>query len=448
MECLSEFFDIESLKLHVGEKVKVRAWVHNIRTFPKHSFIIIRDGVFDKSKVQIYAKKNLLPENLTVESYISVIGTVQELPEGKYSYQPFEIFADQIEVLSLAQGDFSSKCPDNAGVEIQLSLRHLYLRSDRFAAITKLRSLFLRAIRSYFDDSGCTEIVPPCFVGNQCEGGATLFKLDHVGQPAYLTQSSQFYLEYAVPAVGDCYCIYPSFRAENSQTRRHLTEFLHAEAEWRDVLTMADHVKKLRDMMIGILVNFLQLDEDQGRLLKQLGRLYEVEKLLEMVKEGIVMTHKEAIEYCREHNIYKDEESKSHFYLIDDIPEAQERKMIDQIGKVVFLVRFPAHFKSFYMKSCEDDPTYVEGCDVEVPGVGEIIGSGIRVSDPDELIERIKQKGLKEDEYTEYIDMRRYGHGQTSGMGMGVDRMLTWLLGAFSIRDVVTFPRYPGRLTP
>lgn len=439
-----EVSDIKSLKSHIGEKVSIRGWIDKIQTFPKHSFIVLRDG---KNKIQVFAKKQLLPEVLTAESYIQVKGTVQKLPEGKYSYQPFEIVADKVEVISLAQGDFSSRCPDNAGIEIQLGQRHLYLRNDKFTTITKLRALFLRAIRAYFDNSGCIEIVPPCFVGNQCEGGATLFKLDHVGQPAYLTQSSQFYLEYALPSVGDCYCMGPSFRAENSQTRRHLTEFLHAEAEWRDVLTMEDHVKKLRDMMIGILGYFLEFDESHG-LLKELGRRTEVEKYFEMVKEGIIVTHREAIEYCRTHEIYKDEESKSHFFLTDDIPEAQERKMIDQMGAVVFLVRFPAHFKSFYMKSCQDDPTYVEGCDVEVPGVGEIIGSGIRVSDPDELIKRLKEQGLKEEEYSEYIDMRRYGHGQTSGMGLGVDRMLTWLLGLHSIREVVTYPRYPGRLTP
>lgn len=166
-----------------------------------------------------------------------------------------------------------------------------------------------------------------------------------------------------------------------------------------------------------------------------------------MAREGIVMRHRDAIEYCRKHEIYKDEEKKIHFDVMDDIPEAQERKMIDQIGKVVFLVRFPKHFKSFYMKSCAADD-YVEGCDVEVPGVGEIIGSGIRISDPKELVKRLRDQRLKEEEYAEYIDLRKYGHGQTSVMGLGVYRMLTWLLGLFSIRDVVTFPRYPGRLTP
>jgi asparaginyl-tRNA synthetase len=440
-----EFLDIKSLHSHIEEKVSIRGWIHKIQTFPKHSFIVLRDGVDKENKVQIFVMKNILPENLTVESYILVTGTVQKLPKDKYSYQSFEICAGKIDILSLAQNDFSSRCPDGAGIEIQLGQRHLYLRNDNFAIITKLRSIFLKSIRSYFDDSDCTEIVPPCFVGNQCEGGSSLFKVDHVGQPAYLTQSSQFYLEYALPSVGDCYCIYPSFRAENSQTRRHLTEFLHAEAEWRNVFTMDDHVKKLKDMMIGILVNFIEWG---GDLLEQLGRYTEVTKCFKMVRGSIIMTHREAIEYCRENNIYKDEESKSHFFITDDIPEAQERKMIDQIGKVVFLVKFPRHFKSFYMKSCEDDPEYVEGCDVEVPNVGEIIGSGIRVSDPDELIKRLKNEGLKEEEYVEYIDMRRYGHGQTSGMGLGVDRMLTWLLGTHSIRDVVTFPRYPGRLFP
>jgi asparaginyl-tRNA synthetase len=441
MEPVEQFFNIKDLGSQIGKLVAVRAWVHKIQTFPKHSFITIRDG---KDKIQVFKKGKLLLD-IYPETYITVQGVVKKLPEGKYSHKPFEIDASDIIIISPSENDFSSRCPESIGIEGQLNQRHLYLRNDKFATITKLRAIFLRAIREYFYDSGCTEIVPPCFVGNQCEGGATLFKVNHVGQDAYLTQSSQFYLEYSLPAVGDCFCIYPSFRAENSQTRRHLTEFLHAEAEWKDVTTMEDHVKKLRDMMIGILINFIEWGE---RLLKEIDRFGEVTKYLEMVKESIVMSHKEAIEYCREHEIYKDEESKSHFFITDDIPEAQERRMIDQIGKVVFLVRFPRHFKSFYMQSCVDDPEYVEGCDCEMPNVGEVIGSGIRVSDPNVLIQRLKNEGLRSEDYKEYIDMRKYGHAKTSGMGLGVDRMLTWLLGTHSIRDVVTFPRYPGRLFP
>lgn len=436
MEVLS---DIKDLSLFDGTIVQINGWVHKLQTFNKHSFLILRDG---KNKIQVFVTKSVLPDNITIESYIKITGEVKKLPEKAYSFQPYEIIAKEINIISMAKNDFSSRCPDTIGIEGQLNQRHLYLRNDKFSSITKLRDYLLRSIRNHFYDSDCTEIIPPCFVGNQCEGGATLFKVDHIGTPAYLTQSSQFYLEYAVPSVGDCFCIYPSFRAENSQTRRHLTEFLHAEAEWKNVFTMEEHVEKLRNMMIGILTHFLIYGK---QLLIEMKRYDEVNNYLTMVKDSVIVSHQEAINYCREHNIYK--EGNIHFNLLDDIPEAQERKMIDCMNKVVFLVRFPGHFKSFYMKPC-DDATYVEGCDVEVPGVGEIIGSGIRVSEETLLIKKLKEEGLNEDDYKEYIDMRKYGHGQTSGMGLGVDRMLTWLLGMHSIREVVTFPRYPGRLTP
>lgn len=275
----AKFYRIDKLESCLDKEATTRGWIQKIQKFPKHWFLILRDGPLDKDKVQIYVP-NRLTDQLTVESYIEVRGKVQKLPPGKYSYQPFEVSAESVTVISIAKSDFPSKCPVDASSEVQLTRRHLYIRTEDFAAITMARAMFLRAIRTYFDDSGCTEIVPPCFVGNQCEGGATLFKVDHVGQEAYLTQSSQFYLEFAVPAVGDCYCIYPSFRAEKSHTRRHLSEFLHAEAEWRDVKTMEEHIKKLRDMMVGILSEFLKLDDSRG-ILTKLGRRKEIEEVFD-----------------------------------------------------------------------------------------------------------------------------------------------------------------------
>ena len=414
-------------------------WVEKIQSFPKHTFVTLRQGAKEKVQVFIKGKVSFRPE-----SYISISGKVVPLPEGKFSHQPFEIQTTSYEVISPSEEDFMSRCPEDASVEVTYDQRHLYLRTDKYATILKLRSLFLRALREYFESTDMTEIVPPCFTGTQCEGGATLFKIDHVGTPAYLTQSSQFYLEYAVPAVGDCYCIYPSFRAEKSHTRRHLTEFLHAETEWSGILKFDDHLDKLRHMVRGILQKFLDLDTFD--LLGKFGRRKAIEEYSKM--EIVTMTHRQAIEYCRQHGIYKHDETQTHFADRDDIPEAQERKMIDEIGKIVLLTKFPLEHKSFYMASDPEDPSYSLGCDVEVPGVGEVIGSGVRVSDEKELRQRLKDQGLKEEEYKEYIDLRKYGHGKTSGMGLGVDRMLTWLLGAYSIREVVTYPRYPGRLFP
>jgi asparaginyl-tRNA synthetase len=432
--------------------VAIQGWVDRIQQFRRHAFIILRDGPGAHHRVQVVIPGTLGSPPVP-ESYVRVTGTVKALPEGKYSYQPVEVQAASVEVLSGSDPEVLSRCPSDAGPETKITERHLYLRDARFALITQARGLFLQALRKHFRTTGCTEIVPPCFVGNQCEGGATLFKLKYPARDTgdmevYLTQSSQFYLEYAVPGMGDCYCIYPSFRAEKSHTRRHLTEFLHAEAEWSGIATLEGLLDKLRGLLQGTLTSFLKYCDQAGDLLGQLQVRERVVKLLAMTRSIQVMTHAEAIAYCRAHEIYADPATKTPFGERDDIPEAQERQMIDQIGTIVFLVKFPREFKSFYMASDPADRSYVLGCDVEVPGVGEIIGSGVRVATPEELSFRLKEQGLKEAEYREYLDLRKYGAGQTAGMGLGVDRLLTWLLDLHSIREVVTFPRYPGQVVP
>ncbi|CAH6418220.1 Aminoacyl-tRNA synthetase [uncultured virus] len=439
--------------------VTVRGWLEKVTSLKKHSFATLRDGVGQESHLQVFIPKRStalsgqmtksVVEDLTIESYVEIEGEVRTLPSKAHSFRPFELEARKVTVLGTSHSDFTTRCPPEAGSEVKLEERHLYIRDSKFALITALRAILVKVMREHFEETGCIEIFPPSFVGNQCEGGATLFKLSYPDKdkgdvPAYLTQSSQFYLEYVLPGIGDCFCIVPSFRAERSQTRRHLTEFLHAEAEWSGILTLQDHLDKLTALIKGTVSKFLKYGR---KYLDELKLTERVEKLLEMCDDIVVLTHRDAIEYCKEHKIYKDAETQTYFEYEDDIPEMQERQVIDSMDKIVFLVRFPKSFKSFYMQKSED-PKYVLGCDVECPGVGEVIGSGIRVYDLDELKSRLKEQGLKESEYREYIDIRKYGAGRTSGMGLGVDRFLTWLLGAYTIRDVVTFPRYPGRLFP
>lgn len=428
---------------------KVRGWLEKVTPFKKHTIAVLRDGVGKSSRLQVIVPSSIATD-LVVESYVEIEGVVRDLPGKAFSFRPFELEAGKVTILGKSNSDYPSRCPPEAGPEVKLDERHLYLRDPRFGVITKLRALLVRALRGHFAESGCTEVFPPSFVGNQCEGGATLFKLDYPDRDsgeisAYLTQSSQFYLEYALPGIGDCYCIAPSFRKERSQTRRHATEFLHAECEWSEILTLEDHLQKLRELVRGTLIRFFNYSQDY---LQELGIRDRVHDLIVMSDSIVTLTHKDAIEYCRTHDIYKDAETKTHFDYEDDIPEMQERQMIDEMKKIVFLVRFPKGFKSFYMQKADDDPNYVWGCDVEVPGVGEIVGSGVRVYDEKELRDRLKEQGLKEEEYREYIELRKYGPGRTSGMGLGVDRFLTWILGAHSIREVITFPRVPGRLTP
>lgn len=334
----------------VGHPITIRGWATSVQQFKKHSFIRLRDGVGAAHTIQVFLPHSVAP-GPSVEAYLEITGIKKALPPKAYSHRAYEFEATQIKILSDSDPSYVTRCPPDAGPAVCLDERHLYLRDLQFALVTKVRAIFLRAIREHFESVGATEVVPPCFVGVKCEGGASMFSLKHPAADkgevdCYLTESSQFALEMAVPALGDTYCIYPSFRAERSQTRRHLTEFLHAECEWSGVITFEDHVAKLKELLIGILTTFFRLCEQSGDLLKELGVKERVDHLVKMAHDIMILTHADAIAYCRKHEIYKDPEQKIHFGDRDDIPEAQERQMIDAIGRIVFLCMFPIEQKS------------------------------------------------------------------------------------------------------
>jgi asparaginyl-tRNA synthetase len=462
-----------------GKPLTVVGSVVRLHTMKTMIFVEIVYGTSVPLQVVIPKKVIGVPTGttqITVGSYLEITGTVSTLPEGKRTILPYELVAESVTVVGTCETDFTQRCAPDSTMEVQLKERHLYLRDPIFKKITKVRAQFMQACRKYFDASH-TEIIPPIFTGTECEGGASLFKVQHPGvstsrpMTAYLAQSSQFALEYAQPGLGDVYCIAPSFRAEHSQTRRHLTEFTHVEAEWGDITSLEEHHQHLLDMLKGIISCFLEIAKET---LVSLGVYERVQQLYAMTDDIVTLSHKDAITMCNELGIHKEIHkeitvaSKASdsvgtsvvhtvpFDIRDDIPEKQERKLIDHIGKIVFLSRFPKEFKSFYMKCDPTDPSYVLGTDVEVPGVGEIIGSGVRESDHDTLLAAMLAQGLKPEDYTEYLDLRKYGFQRTSGMGLGFDRMLCWLLGdlkgegvqTMSIREVSTFPRFPAYLRP
>lgn len=421
--------------------------VKKMRSGKRFTFL---DLCYGNKTVQVVADSKTMP-HLTLESYVRVKGQMTPLPEGVYSANSHEVTSAVVEVISLADERTTTFCPPDAGAAVHLSERLYYFRDPKFSLVLRMISKLSAAFRAHFTESSCTEIHPPSFTSVECEGGASLFKLKHPGRSTtedmevFLTQSSQFALEYVLPGIGDCFCIAPSFRAEHSQTRRHLTEFTHVEAEWGGVLTFADHLDHLKSLLKGTLDHFIRLAEDE---LRQYGATERVLTLRESLNDIVILTHAEAIARCRELEIYADPENKVHFGPRDDIPEAQERQLIDTIGKVVFLVKFPKEFKSFYMGLDPEDPSYVLGCDVEVPGVGEIIGSGVREADYGRLHDRLLEAGLKPDDYREYLDLRRSGFCQTSGMGLGLGRMLCWLLNISTIRETTAFPRFPNYARP
>jgi asparaginyl-tRNA synthetase len=438
---------------HVDQEVIVIGTAFWIQEHKSCGFVHLRDGYLYQDKIQVIFPAVIM--KFETEAYIKVTGLVRKLPGKAKSFKSVEIHATSCEVLGPSSAEVTAICPPDASIDVRIDQRPIYMRTDEgFTLKTVLRAHSIKAARRAFESLHATEVVPPMFVGSLCESGASLFEIEHPSSGStpmkgYLTQSSQLYLEMCVPAMGATYCIAPSFRAEKSRTRRHLTEFMHLEGEWPCILEFSQHLDLLRNFLILFLTYFIEYSEpifDRYQTVCKLDLRTRCTKLLHMVRDAIELTHADAIKKLREFDI-RDE--KGEFYgPDDDIPEAAERALIDRIDKVVFLTKFPKKHKSFYMLEDPADPTRVLGCDVEVPGVGEIIGSGMRVYKHDVLVERLLADKLKPEDYKEYIELRKYGSCRTAGFGAGLDRILTWILDLHSIREIVTFPRYPGRLTP
>jgi len=250
-ETKETFSQIRDLPNLTDKEVSVLGIIKSIRGQKKFSFVELGYG---RDQVQVVGKPDLFA-NLQVGSYVKLCGLVKKLPPKYYSTLPVEIQCKEVNVLGTCESDLNQQCAPDSGPEIKLEKRHFYFRDPRFVLITVLRDKLLQAIRKHFHETHLTEITPPSFTGVECEGGATLFPVKHPGKTsdkpltAYLTQSSQFALELVLPGVGDCFCIAPSFRAEHSHTRRHLTEFMHAEAEWGGILKFEDHLNKLKQLL-------------------------------------------------------------------------------------------------------------------------------------------------------------------------------------------------------
>jgi len=263
--------------------------------------------------------------------------------------------------------------------------------------------------------------------------------LDYFGEPAFLTQSSQLYLETSIFTLKRAYCIMPSYRAEKARTRRHLSEYTHLEGELA-FITYDDLLNLLEDQCVKVAEMVVQ---KSGDLLKAVNPEFVAPK-----RPFLRMDYKDAIEYCRKNNIYKEEETKTHFEFGDDIPEGPERKMTDQIGKPILLCRFPTKMKPFYMARCAEDATLTESVDLLMPGVGEIIGGSMRSWSLEELKKGFDHEGINDKPYYWYTDLRKYGSCPHGGWGLGVERYLCWLLGQDHIRNVCLYPRHLGRCKP
>lgn len=431
-------------KNYITERVTVKGWVHAIRQQGKSLlFVTIRDGTgYLQCILQGATARCQVARRLTRESTVSFHGLLKAVPEGQSAPGGHELLVDDWSPIHLApSGDdaFETRINDEASPDALFNQRHLVLRWEKPASLMRLRAAILKAFRQHFDEFGYVEVTPPCLVQSQCEGGSTLFHLNYYGEPAYLTQSSQLYLETAIPALGDTYCIQSSFRAEASRTRRHLSEFTHIEAEC-PFITFDDLLGRLEMLVCDVLERLV--NGPDGELFKAVNPNFKMPQ-----RPFRRMQYVDAIAWLNERGIVKEEDGKP-FEFGDDIPEKPERFMTDTIGVPMFLCRFPASLKSFYMIRDPQDTRLTESCDLLMPGVGEIVGGSMRIWEEKELLAGFAREGLSTDPYYWYIDQRRYGACPHGGYGLGLERFMAWCLGQDHVRDMCLYPRYMKRCTP
>jgi asparaginyl-tRNA synthetase len=423
----------------VGKKIRVRGWCANVRIQTKNIFVEVRDGSGSTLQVVIAddCAKIANAKNLSKESSVDLYGELAPAGEGRS--HAFELQVSYWEIIHIAASDYTNRFNDKSAADVLLDQRHLHLRDQKETLVLRLASEIAYQFRTFFRQNAFTEVFPPTIVQNQVEGGSDLFQLDYFGKPAYLTQSSQLYLEAAAPAVRNTYCLVPSYRAEQSQTRRHLASFMHLEGELSFI--DFDELRDFIERLVMHVFNYMATDPEWSPLLKKVNPDFKVPET-----PFVRMDYKDAIAWLCERGIKKAD--GTDFAFGDDIPESPERFMVDTIGKPVFLSRFPTQMKPFYMQRDAKDDQVTESCDLLLPGVGEIVGGSMRLWDEEKLIEGYKREGLDPNGYSWYNDMRKYGSVPHGGFGLGFERLICAILGLFNIRSATLFPRTIDRATP
>jgi len=411
-----------------GKEVAIRGWVYRKREGKQTIFIVVRDstGIIQCTvKPETAAWKNA--EKLTIESSLSLQGTVRE---DKRAPGGCEVAVDKIAIIGLAEMFPITK---DKSEEFLRDIRHLWLRSRRMNLIMKVRSKVLQFAHEFFDKADYVEVSPPMFITSACEGGSTLFGLKYFDQNMYLTQSAQLYLEILIYSLEKVYCIAPSFRAEKSRTIRHLTEYWHMEAEW--AFADMNDLMRLEEELLAYICH--RATEDCAQEIQELGA--DTGKLA--VKTPFPrVTYSEAVERL----------GKGGFSIKwgDDMGFEEEKALAEEYGKPFFVYDYPKQIKAFYCKTYRDKPQVAMSTDMLVPRIGEISTGGAREDDKEKLIERIKEQCLKAEDYDWYLDLRRYGTVPHVGFGMGVERLLTWMLDLDNIIDAIPFPRTTRRFYP
>jgi len=425
---------IEDIAKYVGQEVVITGWLYNKRSSGKIQFLLVRDGtniiqcVVVKSEVdeEIF---NLYDE-LGLESSLLVKGQVRE---DKRSPLGYELQVDDLRVLQTAV-DYPITKKEH-GIEFLMDHRHLWLRSKKQFAILRIRHEIIAAIRDFFNERNFVLVDTPIFTPAACEGTTTLFETDYFGDKAYLTQSGQLYAEAAALAFGKVYCFGPTFRAEKSKTRRHLTEFWMVEPEVA-FFDLDDDMKLAEDFISYIVQRVLERRKMELDILER-----DTSRLEKVLPPFPRITYTEAVEILKKNNV--------DFPWGDDFGGKDETIISQQFDRPVIVHRYPAEVKAFYMKRDPEDERLALAMDVLAPeGYGEIIGGSQREDDYDTLVKRLEEHQLPREAFEWYLDLRRYGSVPHAGFGLGVERTVAWICGIPHIRETIPFPRTIYRLTP
>uniref|UniRef100_A0A7C6AG59 Asparagine--tRNA ligase n=1 Tax=candidate division WOR-3 bacterium TaxID=2052148 RepID=A0A7C6AG59_UNCW3 len=425
---------IEDIGKYEGKEVEIKGWLYNKRSSGKVRFLLIRDGtgIIQSVISEGDARPEIfhIADKITQESSVIIKGFVRE---DKRAPGGYEIVATDLKIVQLAT-DYPIT-PKPHSVEFLLPIRHLWIRSRKQHAILRIRHTVIKAIRDFLDNQGFINADTPILTPASVEGTTTLFPVDYYGETVYLTQSGQLYNEATAASLGKVYCFGPTFRAEKSKTRRHLTEFWMVEPEVA-YLELDGLMDLEEDFVVYIVERVLDSRKEELKILER-----DITKLENIKRPFPRITYKEAVDMIHR--------KEPDFKYGDDFGAPQETLISESYDRPVLVHHYPARCKAFYMKRDPNDESLSLSVDMIAPeGYGEIIGGGQREDDYETLVKRIKENNLPEEPYKWYLDLRKFGTFPHSGFGLGVERTVAWICKIPHVRETIPFPRMLEKIYP